>query len=162
MIEGLTEEQQRYAAKRIKDTLREVLPAIVLVRFGVASDPELGDHATIDVFWPKYVLSWMGRSEGHVIKAQELVARSFNRNWFTSLLGRLVAPYVQNYVSANPIILLPHTEVQYPEGRMRLRVLLNEDEMYTDEFWHYFVGLIDRWAVELRGTVLKERGAQEN
>lgn len=162
MIEGLTEEQQRYAARRIKDTLREVLPAIVLVRFGVASDPELGDHATIDVFWPKYVLSWMGRPEGHVLKAQELVRISFNRNVFTRAIGALVAPYVQNYISANPITLLPHTEVQYPEGRMRLRVMLDEGEAETDEFLVYFTGLVDRWASELRSTVLKERGAQEN
>lgn len=160
-MEGLTIEQQQYARSVIKEELLKVLPVSVRVSFGVGHDAELGAHAIINVFWPKYILSWMGKPEQHKLRAQELVRLSFNRNWFTRFVGLMVAPFVQNYIASNPIILLPRTELEYPEGRMRLRVLLGEQEQYTDGFDEYFHGLVEMWAQELRSTVLKERGAQE-
>lgn len=153
----MDEVTQRVIRKEIQERLHSALPVPVMVSFLHVKDVVDNEgYYEIGVFWPKYVLSWVGRPEPHVYEAQVLVERSFNRNWFTRIIGRLVAPYVQSYVASKPVILMPKTEVEYPEGRARLRV--NPDVVEDPDYLH---GLIIDWAETLKLSVLRQRGAQE-
>lgn len=156
----MDKELQRAISTVIVNELAGVLPVPVIVRFEQLHEERA--HL-IKVYWQEYQLSWTGRVEGHRVQAQELVRLSFNRNWLTRAVGRFVAPFVQNYVSAYPIVLMPDTNIRYPSGRESIKVF---DEEWGagkdyDEGRRYLLSLASLWAFKLHTDIIRERGGEE-
>lgn len=150
-------ELQQRIRKAIQEELYGVLPVPVIVSFDT---DEMRRTETIKVYWPEYQLSWTGRVEEHRYRAQELVRLSFNRNWFTRLIGAAVAPFVQNYVSSNPVTLLPDTNIVYPSGHRHL-VICDEEWRGQDDGEDYLLGLAGIWSFGIRADIIRERNGEE-
>lgn len=151
-MEQLTKEQERTIRRIILDVLGPTIP--VPVRMSFSSNEQ---HDYIDVWWPKYQLSWVGRVETHQQRAETIIEAAFDRNIVSRFVGRLVRPFINRQVAFDPSTLLPKTQVKYPEKRVRLKVDRDPDGSIDEE---YMFNLAQMWAEELRRTVLEERGGR--
>ena len=153
---------EKEARAIILTPLRDTIPVPVRVSFDTeGAESKAGKEAgkegklVINVWWPEYRLSWMGRPEEHRLRAAALVQNAFAGNVLSRFVGMLVSPFVADKVSTNPVILMPRTEVVYRSRHFRLTV---DDPADTqdDDYMH---DLLSMWALELRREALLDRGA---
>lgn len=150
-------ELEQGVRKVIQDELGHVLPVPVIVTF---ERDDLRRTETVKVYWQEYQLSWTGRVEGYKYRAQELVRLSFNRNWFTKAIGLLVAPFVLDKISHDPLMLMPDTNIVYPGGRRHL-VVNDEEWRGLPDGEEYLLSLMGIWSYGIRADIIRERSGEE-